>query len=286
MPNGAEQPAGSLTVTDVITVVGGVALFAWWLLRTSLGRESLAHSKPRRNCMAPLVPIVLFLVWLVGVALLQSVAYHIAGRIDQWQVLFLSQLVYSGASAAIVALALILARLDFARGLKGLGLRLKTVPKDLGLACLNLLAVWPLVLAAMSLTIVVTRMLYGQEYRIPQHEALKLITEYPALPLQVILVIVAVVVAPVVEETLFRGLFQTMIRSYLQRPWPAIVLTSILFATIHQDRSHWPSLFVLALGLGYAYEKSGSLLRPIFMHALFNGITIAAVLTQGPGWVY
>jgi len=286
LPNGAEQPAGSLTVTDVITVVGGVALFAWWLLRTSLGRESLAHSKPRRNCMAPLVPIVLFLVWLVGVALLQSVAYHIAGRIDQWQVLFLSQLVYSGASAAIVALALILARLDFARGLKGLGLRLKTVPKDLGLACLNLLAVWPLVLAAMSLTIVVTRMLYGQEYRIPQHEALKLITEYPALPLQVILVIVAVVVAPVVEETLFRGLFQTMIRSYLQRPWPAIVLTSILFATIHQDRSHWPSLFVLALGLGYAYEKSGSLLRPIFMHALFNGITIAAVLTQGPGWVY
>jgi membrane protease YdiL (CAAX protease family) len=50
--------------------------------------------------------------------------------------------------------------------------------------------------------------------------------------------------------------------------------------------SHGPSLFVLALGLGYTYEKSGSLLRPIFMHALFNGINVAGVLTQQPGWLY
>jgi membrane protease YdiL (CAAX protease family) len=42
---------------------------------------------------------------------------------------------------------------------------------------------------------------------------------------------------------------------------------------------------MLALGLGYAYEKSGSLWRPIFMHALFNGITIATVLTQQPAGV-
>jgi membrane protease YdiL (CAAX protease family) len=34
------------------------------------------------------------------------------------------------------------------------------------------------------------------------------------------------------------------------------------------------------MGLGYSYEKSGSLLRPIFMHALFNGITIAAALLE------
>jgi len=101
----------------------------------------------------------------------------------------------------------------------------------------------------------------------------------------VLLVVVAVVVAPVVEEVLFRGLFQTTIRSYVQRPWPAIVLTAMLFAAIHEDQSHWPSLFVLALGLGYAYEKSGSLLRPIFMHAMFNGIAVVTVLTQPPQWV-
>jgi membrane protease YdiL (CAAX protease family) len=270
---------------DVVTIGSGVGLFAWWLLSTSLGRNSLAGSKPRRNCMAPFTPIILFITWLLGIAALQSIAYSIAGHIERWQALFLGQLVYSVGSVVIVALVLILAKLDFARGLKGLGLRLKAAPRDLGLAFVTLLAVWPLVLAAMSLTVLVSRQLFGQDYQIPQHEALKMITESPALPLQVILVIMAVVVAPVVEEMLFRGLFQTTIRSYLDRPWLAIVLTSILFATIHEDKSHWPSLFVLALGLGYAYEKSGSLLRSIFMHAMFNGISIVIVLTQPPGWI-
>jgi membrane protease YdiL (CAAX protease family) len=282
MPNGVEQPINSLTVMDAVIILSGVALFAGWLLRTSLGRESLAYSKPRRNCMAPFAPILLFVVWLLGTGLLQEITSRITGHLEQWRALFLSQVVYSAGSAATVALILILAKLNFARGLRGLGLRPQTAPRDLGFAFLTLLAVWPLVLAAMSLTIVVTRLFYGQEYRIPQHEALKLITEYPAVPLQVILAIVAVVVAPVVEEMLFRGLFQTTIRSYSGRPWLAIVLTSMLFASIHVDRSHWPSLFVLALGLGYAYENSGSLLRPIFMHAMFNGVNIAAILMQQP----
>lgn len=285
MPNGVEQPANSLTVMDVVVVVSGVALFAWWLLSTSLGRESLANSKPRRNCMTPFTPILLFMVWLLGGGLLLSAAYHMAGNAEPWRKAFWGQLASSLGSLGTAVIVLILAKLDFARGLKGLGLRLKTAPKDLGFACLTLLAVWPLVLAAMRLTVLVTRLLYGQEYRIPQHEALKLITEYPAVPLQVILVIMAMVVAPVVEEMLFRGLFQTTIRSYSGRPWLAIGLTSVLFALIHADKTHWPSLFALALGLGYAYEKSGSLLRPIFMHALFNGISIVAVLTQGPGGI-
>jgi len=71
-----------------------------------------------------------------------------------------------------------------------------------------------------------------------------------------------------------------MVRSYLGRPWPAILLTSVLFATVHGNVTHWPALFVLSLGLGYAYEKSGSLLRPLFMHAMFNGISILGTLAE------
>ena len=100
----------------------------------------------------------------------------------------------------------------------------------------------------------------------------------------------AVVVAPILEEMLFRGLFQTTIRSFLEIPnprfhirnaaWPAIVISSVLFAMVHADTAHWPALFVLSLSLGYAYEKSGSLFRPIFIHSFFNAATIAAVLYQ------
>jgi membrane protease YdiL (CAAX protease family) len=283
--NGVEQPVTSLTITDAVIIGSGIALFSWWLLSTSLGRKSLAGSKPRRNCMAPVTPILVFGAWLLGVGSMQWAALQITRDVEQWRALVLGQLTYSVVSLGTIVVILILAKLDFARGLKGLGLRLQTVPKDFGFAFLHLMAVWPLVLAAMSLTILVTRGLYGREYQIPQHEVLKLITEFPAVPLQVVLVVVAVVVAPIVEEMLFRGLFQTTIRSYLRRPWLAIVLTSLLFAVIHEDKSHWPSLFMLGLGLGYAYEKSGSLLRPIFMHAMFNGITIATVLTHQPGWI-
>jgi membrane protease YdiL (CAAX protease family) len=38
-------------------------------------------------------------------------------------------------------------------------------------------------------------------------------------------------------------------------------------------------LFVLGVTMGYAYEKSGSLLRSIFIHAMFNGISIVANLS-------
>ena len=49
---------------------------------------------------------------------------------------------------------------------------------------------------------------------------------------------------------------------------------------VHSDLAHWPALFVLALGLGYAYEKSGSLFRPIFMHAMFNGIAMLSTMAS------
>jgi membrane protease YdiL (CAAX protease family) len=35
---------------------------------------------------------------------------------------------------------------------------------------------------------------------------------------------------------------------------------------------------MLSIGLGYAYERSGSLLRPILMHVFFNGFNIAMSL--------
>ena len=97
---------------------------------------------------------------------------------------------------------------------------------------------------------------------------------------QILLAFVAVVVAPLIEETIFRGLFQTTLRSYLGRPWVAIIVTSVLFTAVHENLTHWPALFVLALGMGYSYEKTGSLWRPIFMHAIFNGMSVAAVMAQ------
>lgn len=281
MSNGVEQQVAPASPADLIPVAAGVALFAWWLLSTSLGRNALAGSKPRRNSMGPLLPFMVFFVWIVTQELLGVLVVPLARRLGESQASLLVASTGALSSLAVVALILVVARMTFARGVRGFGLRIRTLPQDVPRAFLTLMAVWPLVMAMMSLTILVMRRLKGEDFEVPQHDALQMITESASLPLVVLVIALAVVVAPILEELLFRGLFQTMIRSYLLRPWPAIAITSILFAMIHKNAEHWPALFVLAMGLGYSYEKNGSLLRAILMHAMFNGITIVAALLEG-----
>jgi membrane protease YdiL (CAAX protease family) len=274
---GLEQQTSPAAAADLVPVALGVALFAWWLLSTSLGRKALADSKPRRNSMIFLLPFLVFFVWLLSTHTLGLLAGLLAAGLEEWKAMFLGSLLSTGGSLATIIFVLVVAQVSFVRGLKGFGLRLRTIPKDVIHAFLTLAAVWPLVMAMMSLTILVMKH-FDQSFVVPQHEALEVITESGSVPLQVLMVVLAVGVAPLVEELMFRGLFQSMIRSYLGRPWLAIAITSILFAGIHTNPEHWAALFILAMGLGYSYEKSGSLLRPIFMHAMFNGVTIIAAL--------
>jgi membrane protease YdiL (CAAX protease family) len=54
---------------------------------------------------------------------------------------------------------------------------------------------------------------------------------------------------------------------------PAVFAASLLFAMVH--RSVWPSpvpLFVLALGLDWLARRTQSLVGPVVLHALFNGV--------------
>jgi len=54
----------------------------------------------------------------------------------------------------------------------------------------------------------------------------------------------------------------------------AITLTSLGFAALHAPQ--WPApipLFLLALGLGVVHQRTGSLIAPICMHAIFNGFS-------------
>jgi membrane protease YdiL (CAAX protease family) len=130
------------------------------------------------------------------------------------------------------------------------------------------------------LTISFGRIIWGPDFNLQQHEELELVAQYAQLPVRVLIVITAVVIVPVFEETLFRGLFQTWLRSLLARPWLAIFMCSGMFAVMHSDTGHWPALLALSMSMGYSYEKSGSLFRPIFIHSLFNAASIIAVLNQ------
>jgi membrane protease YdiL (CAAX protease family) len=310
-----KQFCTSITIDDVLCVAG-LILLGIWLLKTSWGRNALANSRPRRNNMPLYLPFIPLFIWFGAPPLAISIITELVGNLQGWQGAFLDNLVLSVGAIAVIAVIIFLARASFARRLKGFGLNVKTIHKDFLAAFVNLLAVWPLVLAAIISTIFFGRLIYGQDFQMQPHEELELITAYPQLPLQILIVVLAVVIAPLLEELLFRGFFQTMIRSILERrnpnfgnpngaspasscrllprlaskdaearktgagAWLSILISSALFAMIHTNAGHWPALFVLAVCLGYSYEKSGSLFRPIFIHSFFNAASIIAVLTQ------
>ncbi len=58
-----------------------------------------------------------------------------------------------------------------------------------------------------------------------------------------------------------------------------IVLTSLIFAAVHGPQ--WPApipLFILSVVIGYVYQRTGSLIAAICMHAAFNGFSTILLL--------
>ncbi|MEI6085376.1 MAG: CPBP family intramembrane glutamic endopeptidase [Verrucomicrobiota bacterium] len=98
-------------------------------------------------------------------------------------------------------------------------------------------------------------------------------------PLLVTLVIFAVVVAPVFEEFFFRGFAYPALKQRFGIA-PALLIVSAVFALNHLHAPSLLPLFVLAIGLGLAYELTGSLLVPVVMHAVFNFVTVLQVFYQ------
>ena len=292
----------TITATDFIWLAG-LILFACWLLNTSLGTKALTDSPPRRNSMPPYLPLVPLMLWFGGVSMTVVLVQKLTPGLQGWQKLFRDNLVLSIGAVVTMAAMMFLAHVHFARRLKGFGLNIRTIVKDFFMAIVNLLTTWPIMMAAITMTMFVAELIWGREYQMQQHQQLEMITEYPQLPLRVIIVFVAVVIAPLLEEMLFRGFIQTTIRSILVQSsafgvlrntargtqhaardkscaWPAIVASSVFFAIMHADPGHWPALFVLGVCLGYSYEKSGSLFRPIFIHLFFNASSVAIALYQ------
>ncbi len=285
--------AESAHPADIAFMAVGFTLLAIWLYRTSLAATALANSAPRRNNMHAYMPFVPLFIAVLTASIAIALQEKLLPNLSEWQSEF-----YNNASfciGAVIAIAVIIyfAKKHFTRGLKGFGLRFKTIPKDLAAAIINLITIAPLIIIAVQLTLFIGMLIYGPDFQLTKHDQLQSIALYTQLPLQIIIVITTIVIAPIFEELLFRGLFQTMIGSFLagsefadtyirtkQPAWLAIVCSSIIFASIHANISHRLALFVLAMCLGYAYEKSGSIIRPIFIHIIFNAINIITALNK------
>lgn len=93
------------------------------------------------------------------------------------------------------------------------------------------------------------------------------------------ILISGVLIQPACEELLFRGFFYGVWKRYVG-PIRAGFGACLLFAAFHASLTAFGGLFVLAVCLNLAYERTGSLLVPIGMHALFNFASLLVIYVQ------
>jgi len=131
--------------------------------------------------------------------------------------------------------------------------------------------------------ILVTMMVLGafaQYMKVETPESMQMMRETSDNPIWLILGVV--VGAPLVEEFIFRGL---LFRGWKHSPIGAggtIILTSILWAMLHQQ--YEPiligNLFILGLVLGAARHYTGNVWVPVVMHAMHainNGLAVVSM---------
>jgi membrane protease YdiL (CAAX protease family) len=201
--------------------------------------------------------------------------------------------------AATLGTILIALRLRQQGAITQLGLGLRNVPVGLLGGAVSLFILYPMIqLTGQAVLSLYSRM--NVEAR--THPILQLLGNSPSRRLNAAAIFLAVILVPLTEELLFRGLLQTVIGQLFvslgeflspavrsspsvpeyrsdARPaaqptvasrWAAVLVTAALFAAVHNNWAFVPPLFLLAVGLGYVYERTGNLWITITTHALFN----------------
>ncbi len=96
-----------------------------------------------------------------------------------------------------------------------------------------------------------------------------------------IIVIVTVSVTPAIcEEFFFRGFIQKSFE-YKQKPFTAILLTSLFFGLYHFNPYGLIPLIFIGIYLGYSVYKSNSIIVPVILHFINNFVAIIAFFIFG-----
>lgn len=97
---------------------------------------------------------------------------------------------------------------------------------------------------------------------------------FGALPVQILLIVIA---APIAEEVLFRGYLFGGLREKLDR-WPAALIAGGIFGALHAltGLSAVPPLIAFGVVLCLLYEKTGSIVPGIILHLLNNSVALLA----------
>lgn len=261
-----------LRLIDVLATVSAAVILLSALvpiLRAGTDATLLRSAPQRRHTFGEYAVTLALLSYVVAVALLQGISTQFGWQSDDVRAMLL---VGSGGQAIAAIACLVIAHDRFAGGATafvfGPSERRSRRWVDVLLLFVVAIGVCP---AILDLTVHIWQAIRPLQSLEPHATLQALHDESTSMVTAVLLWTGAAVVAPVAEELFFRGLLQTTLVSVLRSRVLAVVVTAALFGLVHWAQFYTiPALFVLGLLLGYAYEKTGSLLPAILIHSLFN----------------
>lgn len=262
------------------------ALTAWLTLRSrgDLRPDRLRTRAERADGLSPVgwmaAGMVLWLIWQIGGSIAAQMTPPPAPGEAPESLARAARIMWPAYAVGLGVTGVLFVALR--RQLVRAGFRMKAMDPLLGLGLL--LVVYPFVYVAGDLSLRITGALaragLAQPPEGPAHETLRLLVADerfgPAWWATTLMVVIA---APLLEEVIHRGCIQTAFARLTERPWTAIILSSAVFSVIHLGAAPpyaLPGLFVLSLGLGWAFERTGRIAVPIAMHAGFNALNIVA----------
>lgn len=152
-----------------------------------------------------------------------------------------------------------------------LGLRTLSPARTVGLVVASSLAI-------VALNAVLEPIFHGAEQQAEQGGLDP--TPFPgglaAMGAAVLAATVLCVAAPIAEELFFRGLVHGSLRRFGVPV--ATVVSAAFFAVVHVVPAAFPILFVVGVVLALLYERTGSLLPGILVHACLNSLATTAAL--------
>ena len=266
--------AGAIIFNNILLGLGGLVLFVWIIAQTQIsGKYRLKNVPLRKNNIYPASLVLFFVGW------------HLFSAAACWLLMKcglpeMKAEILGGMIGQIVAIpaAIIFANYSFRRGVRrGIGFSLRHPLYDTARGIVGFLAVFPV---CVILGAIVTRIFDQFSINHTPHELLQALPQI-SVEWKIVVIISAGILAPIIEEIFFRGLVQSALRRIVS-PWVGIIITSTFFAAVHafSQPQYVPALFVLAVVLGYNYERCGRLWPSILIHMLFNGTTLATQLLK------
>jgi membrane protease YdiL (CAAX protease family) len=162
----------------------------------------------------------------------------------------------------------------------GLRARWSDVPRGL----LAFVAAMPVVLAAGIGAAAAAKLITGHEPPVVGHGTLQQILDERTNPWVWAIIVGAVIGAPITEELTFRAFLQSGLLRASGSPVLAILVTGTVFALMHVGIAGvhtLPTLLVLGLAMGIAFERTKRLGVPITMHAAFNVAMLVMAMAGG-----